>query len=300
MRRKKKKRKNFEEGYFNMSDDVIEMEVDDSGEPMRKKSVDLSSFHFDEISTVPEEEKTHVDMYKFREDLVASGELKKTLPKPGFPPITVLETSNGVIAFSSDDSCLSPSSEITRLRNMVTREHAERFYFEGQYRESLRLLRDGDKKMQRMSERLKQQKRALTMMEQDVVVPSKWVIYDIEGLVNAVNAFKGPKVKKDRIRGYGLFADRDYQPGELVTKYGGRTVYNTVHLRGDYVAKASEFYIDGFDGFRLSERGRWINEFDSERTFVNCSLGRDIRAIVLVKEGEQFFCNYGNDYERNY
>lgn len=298
--RRKKKEKNFEEGYFDMSDDVIEMEIEETGELKRTKSIEVPSFHYDELSTVPEEEKTHLDMFKLREDLVASGDLKKTLPKPGFPPITVLETSQGVIAFSSDESCLSPSSEIRRLMNMVTRESAEKFYFQGQYRESLRLLRDGEKKMQRMSERLKQQKRALSMMEQDVVVPSKWVIYDIEGLVNAVNAFKGPKVKKDRIRGYGLFADRDYQPGELVTKYGGRTIWNTSQLRGDYVAKASEHHIDGFDTFRLSEKGRWINEFDSERTFVNCSLGRDIRAIVLVKEGEQFFCNYGNDYERNY
>lgn len=214
------------------------------------------------------------------------------LPRPGFEP------DRDVIMFSESSSPGSPS-DTARLMNMVTRAQTERDYFQKELHAATKDLQKAFETNKRVSERLSQQKRALAMLEKDVIVPAKWVINEKERLVDAINVFKGPKVQKDRVRGYGLFADRDYEAGEIITRFGGRVIYGG-NISGDYVAKCSEFYIDGFDGFRLSERGRWINEFDRERSFVNCSLGREIRAIVPVKKGEQFFCNYGNDYARKY
>jgi hypothetical protein len=101
-------------------------------------------------------------------------------------------------------------------------------------------------------------------------------------------------------RGHGLFADRDYHPGEVITTYGGRLVYGQ-HVQGDYVAYCgNNTNSDGSDGFQLSEKGRWINESDRDRTIVNATLGRTIRAQHHVKQGQEIFVDYGEQYQRSY
>lgn len=111
----------------------------------------------------------------------------------------------------------------------------------------------------------------------------------------------GPIVQWDPDRCcWGLFADRDYAKGEKVTEYGGEKSLNEVN--GPYVAKVGrDIYIDGYSGFLLGvERGRWINEYDAKREFVNVELARVIHTTRPVAKGEQFFGDYGPDYERHY
>jgi len=122
---------------------------------------------------------------------------------------------------------------------------------------------------------------------------------DIPSLVKRVNQIDGPKVEWDNERNcYGLKADRMYKKGKLVTTYGGIKYLKEVH--GDYVVKANEIHIDGRFGFKLSEKGRWINESDRDRKIVNVTLGRDIRATRIIQPGEWIFADYGPDYVRNY
>jgi len=263
-----------------------------------KKARSVETFH----AIADEEPATHLDLWQLRDDLVRSGDLTKSLPSPGIPPITLLETSQGPIALSSYEiGTLSPGSEIKRLQGMVTRVEAEKFFYQSNYNTLKIEVAETYVKNRRMSERLRAQKRTLSMLEKNVKVPFEWATTNVEQLVEAVNLFSGPKVKRDPIRGWGLFADRDYKRGELITLFGGNIIYSAAEVQGDYVARCSEFYIDGFYGFRLgTEKGRWINEFNSEVTFINCSLGREIRAVVDVEEGDQFFCNYGKHYVRKY
>lgn len=113
------------------------------------------------------------------------------------------------------------------------------------------------------------------------------------------NRMPGPQVCWDCERGcYGLRSDREYKKGELVTTYWGRVSSKESH--GDYVAKASEVYIDGRVDFLLSQKGRWINESDRERSIINVNLGRNVRAIRDIEEGEWIFADYGPDYVRSY
>lgn len=87
--------------------------------------------------------------------------------------------------------------------------------------------------------------------------------------------------------------------GEKVTEYGG--TISREEVAGPYVALMGDIHVDGFCGFRLGiQRGRWINEYNRERSYVNVELGRIVRTTRAVEKGEQFFADYGNEYERHY
>lgn len=137
---------------------------------------------------------------------------------------------------------------------------------------------------------------------------SDWVITE-------ANNMGGPLIREDGVRGFGLFAERDYSAGEKVTtyvkkfektfslrcngRYGG--VLHRKEIQGDYVALLGDgIHIDGRTGFRFEEKGRWINESDRDRSGVNVKLGRDVKTVCAVKKGEQFFADYGGDYQRDY
>ena len=125
----------------------------------------------------------------------------------------------------------------------------------------------------------------------------------LEDIIELSNSLGGPKIKKDKIRGWGLFADRNYQKGEIITKYGGAKV--SKDAVGDYIAVSGKGSylkcINGLYGFNIySERGRWINEYDGQRSKVNVILGERVLATKDIKKGEQFFADYGDEYERTY
>ncbi len=123
----------------------------------------------------------------------------------------------------------------------------------------------------------------------------------IEKIIHTSNSLGGPQIKKDPIRGWGLFAEKDYHAGRNVTQYGGVKVPRG--SEGDYMAATGTGrpFINGEYGFNIyTERGRWINESDAKRSIVNVILGERVLVIKDVKKGEQFFADYGDDYERDY
>jgi len=117
-------------------------------------------------------------------------------------------------------------------------------------------------------------------------------------LINLVNELDGPAVEWDEQRNcYGLKARQHYKRGALVTTYGG--AQSVTEISGDYVAKGG-VYVDGRIGFKLSQKGRWINESDRERTTINVTLGLNVRAAQDIAQGEWLFADYGPDYQRTY
>lgn len=134
--------------------------------------------------------------------------------------------------------------------------------------------------------------------ESEQLVVTTAMLVDVIILAEAANDLEGPVVAYDHQRGWGLKAEKKYLKGDLVTTYGG--VISAKPIEGDYVAKANEVFINGHHGFRLKEKGRWINESDRDRTNVNVSLGRNVRAIREIKQGEWIFADYGPDYQRSY
>ena len=145
-------------------------------------------------------------------------------------------------------------------------------------------------------------KRGLLIQERKRKVTLDDVCDNLPQVIERVNAIQGPQVKFDPKRCcYGLYADRDYDEGELVTLYGG--VKYSGERSGDYVSKIGKhgnLHIDGHYGFTQSEKGRWINESNRCRNHVNVELGRSIRTTQDVKRGDQFFADYGDEYARTY
>lgn len=132
------------------------------------------------------------------------------------------------------------------------------------------------------------------------LVTEKMIVHSHKDVVERSNLLVGPKIMHDPDRGYGLFADRDYRKGETVTLYSG--VEREKEFRGDYAAyhPPSGKTIDGHHGFWSNHKGRWINEFDAQRTVVNVKLGFEVRALRFIRAGEQLFADYGDDYQRAY
>lgn len=99
---------------------------------------------------------------------------------------------------------------------------------------------------------------------------------------------------------YGLRADRDYRVGERVTTYNGHKSVKRADQRGDYVAESGDIVIDSLFDFLPTEKGRWINESDRERSLVNVNLARTVRATQKISAGEWIFADYGDAYQRLY
>jgi len=122
-------------------------------------------------------------------------------------------------------------------------------------------------------------------------------------LVSRVNRVKGPKVEwYDDKAGYGLKADKLYLAGDFVTIYGG--IRTEEYVPGPYVMELNHVSINGLYGFKLSEKGRWINEESSNEQrriqFMNLPLNVKMIASKNVRKGEWFFTDYGKYYVRNY
>lgn len=136
--------------------------------------------------------------------------------------------------------------------------------------------------------------------ERDFVVTEKHLQGEsLLEMIRLCNLMSGPEVKWDVERKcYGLKAKRCYRKGEAITEYGG--VKTVKPLDGDYVAKSAEVYIDGRLGFKISQKGRWINESDRDRRVVNVKIGRVVRATRDIADGEWLFADYGPQYQRTY
>jgi endogenous inhibitor of DNA gyrase (YacG/DUF329 family) len=137
----------------------------------------------------------------------------------------------------------------------------------------------------------------------------KWVNLAQDALpdvIAAANALGGPQIQfvSDEM-GYGLFADKEYRKGSIVTTYDGARSRNRVD--GSYVLAfpRQKVYIDAEKRFPLEAKGRWINDTDTETENVYMQLDTtkspivaNMRALTKIAKGEQILWNYGPDYER--
>lgn len=118
-----------------------------------------------------------------------------------------------------------------------------------------------------------------------------------------------PRVKPSPIHGMGLFAERDYDQGDFVTKYGGLMLGTKERQFPSAYRLKDEFGIV-WDAQAVSkpleEKGRWINDIlgHEDEYEYNCEFvthpvkgqGCWIRATRPVAEGEEFFIDYGPKY----
>lgn len=118
----------------------------------------------------------------------------------------------------------------------------------------------------------------------------------------------GPMVMPSPGKGYGLFADKRYKGslddrGEYVTTYGGTLI--DANNQGPYVLSINkDFVIDGFYGFALIDKGRWINSDNDEfnayflRNQVHVYTSEyEQRRAPRIEKGTEFLINYGDEYE---
>lgn len=119
----------------------------------------------------------------------------------------------------------------------------------------------------------------------------------------------GPIVMRSAIAGYGLFADRRYKgslesSGAYITTYGGAKV--DANAKGPYVLHISaKTVLDGFYGFQLIDKGRWINH---DNDVVNVYFLRDqVRVFTpeweyekapWIEKGTELIINYGDEYAK--
>jgi len=129
-----------------------------------------------------------------------------------------------------------------------------------------------------------------------------------ESIIAKANALGGPQIQFiNPVVGCGLFAERDYRPGEFIAFYGG-VVSETGE--GDYVVAVTEdlAYDSEFE-FNLADKGRWINENprDMKAQNVNMRYRKEedwskkrlyFVTTRFVREGEEFYWWYGTDYNR--
>jgi hypothetical protein len=141
-------------------------------------------------------------------------------------------------------------------------------------------------------------------------------IESIESVVALCNCVSGPFVAYDPVRGYGLMADRDYSEGTTVTTYGGERIKSIV-VGGPYMALAKNGMstVDGRYGFKLAQKGRWVNEYiggdenDKEKDkllqaervkHANVYLGMELIAMRDIAKYEWIYTDYGDEYSRSY
>ena len=121
--------------------------------------------------------------------------------------------------------------------------------------------------------------------------------------------------------GYGLFAEKDYESNEIVAEYGG--VVASEELIGPYVISVRRHDVDGYYGFKLSQKGRFINEDHSKTLFkTNAAMQKHLRNAANVVEeftgqasvvfrtqksfkyrlekGQEILWYYGPNYSRPY
>jgi hypothetical protein len=145
--------------------------------------------------------------------------------------------------------------------------------------------------------------RSRFLIQSQYVATKNDVEFNLSAIVAMSNELGGPLVGICPRRGYGLFANRAYAKGELITEYGG--VIYSGEVGGDYAARINaDSHIDGHHGFKLREKGRWINEFSGDpeerAEKANATLGLAIRASRYIENGQQIFVDYGGDYVRDY
>jgi hypothetical protein len=148
---------------------------------------------------------------------------------------------------------------------------------------------------------------------------STLVSIDHPEAVEMANAAGGPQIRMTEDgRGYGLFAQREYEEGEFVTYYDGVSVIlPTAADAEEYALKHGNAYsliinanrngfmfIDGEKLFHLTNKGRFVNESQRGQNvdMVYSAAQRAPKFITTrrVYKGEEFLWFYGDGYDRSH
>jgi len=126
-------------------------------------------------------------------------------------------------------------------------------------------------------------------------------------------------VAKSAVHGYGVFARRDIEPGELVCMYSGMCVdYVSVTDRSDYIleilwlnvmtGEQETWYLDASN--KDNAAGRWVNDarntqYSNNVHYTNYPLKRHplnpriyyvwMKALCKIAQGDEFFVSYSED-----
>jgi len=143
----------------------------------------------------------------------------------------------------------------------------------------------------------------------DIQVDKNLLQQDKTRMIFLSNLLPGPLILPTRTRGHGLFAEKDYDKTEFVTRYGG--LVGNKNVEGPYVVynPRTKHTVDGEYDFLLSEKGRWVNEYAKKtrerKKFTNVTMKYDDQGMyfrtigIKVPKGQEFFWDYGKDYDRS-
>lgn len=136
------------------------------------------------------------------------------------------------------------------------------------------------------------------------IVTEHHVKASMSSIVLLCNHVAGPRLVNTAHKGFGLEAERDYAKGEIVTFYGGTLLKGGA--TGSYVVDAGTFSVDGYFGFKLIDKGRWVNEAD-EGIKPNLEMRKTPRGKRLyffatrdICKGEELTWFYGRYYDRTW
>lgn len=117
---------------------------------------------------------------------------------------------------------------------------------------------------------------------------------------------EGTRIRQSQLgkqAGNGLFAERDFEPGETIAKYTGDWLYNEDEVwGGNYVLKYNQ--AKSIDAARTNTgTGRWINDARGSGKRPNARFSYDrrremalIKATKCIREGEEIYLSYGPNY----
>lgn len=118
---------------------------------------------------------------------------------------------------------------------------------------------------------------------------------------------RGPSVQKSNLKkaGNGLFADKDYGKGAVVTKYGGALLSDSQVKRSASKYVMTDDHGKHHDSRLVSnpdkEKGRWINDpkgssHEPNVEAITTNSGILIKTKRAIKSGEEFYLDYGDRY----
>lgn len=122
---------------------------------------------------------------------------------------------------------------------------------------------------------------------------------------------EGVSVRRSKIKGagFGLFAVRNFEPGEFISSYGGE-ILTEEQIETKYKYRKSVYvlclnkdsYLDGED--KRSGNARYVNDgIHSEILFNNTVLvpnpvdpRKRLLCVHPIKKNQEILCDYGNSY----
>lgn len=128
--------------------------------------------------------------------------------------------------------------------------------------------------------------------------------------MNGDSSLSGPKICPSPGKGHGLFSEKFYKKGDLITRYGG-VHYNSRNppppsVPSEYLLYAGKGrYIDGSQGYQPYQKGRWCNEgpYTNAKAIMKEPVPGKwsvwIQAITSIPPNQEIYIDYGPEYDRS-